>query len=280
MTATKTDTQRLIECCICCDYLTDVRETPCCHQLFCAACIQSWLQRTTKHCPRCRSTTLTEQGLLKNYVVQRFVDNLLFPCPHAVQGCDAKVPKCELPKHLRLCAFSPEKLAVKQQAKLEESRSVLNKCKDGKMQISDNVLYDLAKLFHTERDFDHARDCLQLMKDRDNSLKLIILRAQIERETSHYDKALALYMKAYTMANSIAQRIELLSARGYLLLKKAQYEDARNVYTQALDLLRPNDESQVKAELLNALGLIEKKCSNVSARRSTCIFSHLRSSLG
>ncbi|CAF1408595.1 unnamed protein product, partial [Adineta ricciae] len=102
----------------------------------------------------------------------------------------------------------------------------------------------------------------ELMKEKEHSQKIIILQAQVERDTNHYDKALALYIKAYRYANSIPQRIELLSARGLLLSKKAQYEDARNVYTQALDLLRPNDESQTKAEILNALGLIDKKCSN------------------
>ncbi|UJR09936.1 hypothetical protein I4U23_014158 [Adineta vaga] len=261
MAASKSEIQR-IECCICCDYLTDVRETPCCHQLFCYTCIQSWLQKSTKNCPRCRSTTLIEQNLIKNIVIQRFVDNLLFECPNTLQGCEAKVPKSDLIKHQRLCTFSAEKLAAQQQAKLEESRTKLLRCKDGKMQITDNVLYDLAKLFYTEHDYDGAKDCIELMKEKEHSQKIIILQAQIERDTNHFDKALALYMKAYTYVNSIAQRIELLSARGYILLKKAQYEDARNVYTQALDLLRPNDESQIKAEILNALGLIDKKCSN------------------
>ena len=99
MTATQNDIQRLIECCICCDYLTDVRETPCCHQLFCHSCIQSWLQTSTHNCPRCRSTALTEQTLTRNIVIQRFVDNLQFDCPHQLQGCPAKIPRSDLEEH-------------------------------------------------------------------------------------------------------------------------------------------------------------------------------------
>jgi len=264
MTASRNDIQRLIECCICCDYLTEVRETPCCHQLFCCSCIQSWLQKPTKNCPRCRSTTLTEQSLLKNIVIQRFVDNLVFDCPNKLQGCEAKVPKSELIKHKRLCTYTPEKLADKHHLKLEESRALLLKHKEGNAHISDNVLYDLAKLFHTERDYDHANECLQMIKDKTNSQEIILLQAEIARDTNQYDKALEYYTKAYTLVNSISQRIELLSARGHLLLKKAQYEEAKTVFTQAFDLLRPNDESKIKAEILNALGLIAKKSSAVS----------------
>jgi tetratricopeptide (TPR) repeat protein len=264
MTATKGDIQRLIECCICCDYLTEVRETPCCHQLFCYSCIQSWLQKSTKSCPRCRSTALTEQSLLKNIVIQRFVENLQFECPNALQGCSVKMPKCDLIKHQRVCAYSPEKLSNKQKSKLEESRSLLSKCKEGKMHPSDNVLYDLAKLFHTEHEYDNAKECVQMIKDKNKSQELLILQAQIERDTNQYDKALELYTKAYSLANSISQRIELLSAKGHLLLKKAQYEQAKDTFTQALDLLYSGDESQTKAEILNALGLIAKKCSDVN----------------
>jgi hypothetical protein len=266
MTATKADIQRLIECCICCDYLTEVRETPCCHQLFCYSCIQSWLQKSTKNCPRCRSTTLTEQSLLKNFVIQRFVDNLQFECPNALQGCSIKVSKCDLLKHKRVCSYSPEVLANKHKLKLEESRALLSKCKEGKTHLTDNILYDLAKLFHTEHEYDNAKECIQMLKDKNKSQDLIILQAQIERDTNQYDKALQLYTKAYSLANSVPQRIELLSAKGNLLLKKAQYEQARDALTQALDLLQSDDESQTKAEILNSLGLIAKKCSDVSIK--------------
>jgi tetratricopeptide (TPR) repeat protein len=263
MTATKNDIQRLIECCICCDYLTEVRETPCCHQLFCYSCIQAWIQKSTKTCPRCRSTALTEQSLLKNVVIQRFVDNLQFDCPNVSQGCLVKVPKCELIKHKRICSYSPEKLAEKHQLKLEESRALLIRYKTGQMNITDNILYDLAQLFYTEHEYDNAKECLQMIKDKTNLQKIIILQAQIERDTNQYDKALELYTKAYSLANSISQRIELLASKGYLLVKKAQYEQAKDVFRQALDLLRPDDVSQTKAQILNSLGLIAKKCSDV-----------------
>jgi tetratricopeptide (TPR) repeat protein len=267
MTATKADIQRLIECSICCDYLTEVRETPCCHQLFCYSCIQSWLQKSAKACPKCRSTTLTEQSLLKNIVIQRFVDNLQFDCPNALQGCLVKVSKCDLIKHKRLCSYSSEKLAQKHQLKLEDSRNLLTKYKEGKIQITDNILYDLAELFYTEHEYTYAKECLESMKEKLNSQKLIILQAHIERETNQYDKALELYIKAYSLANSISQRIELLEFKGQVLLKKAQYEQAKDAFTQALDLLRPNDTSQTKAKILNALGLIAKKCSDVRRKK-------------
>ncbi|CAF3187117.1 unnamed protein product [Rotaria sp. Silwood2] len=272
MTAKKSDIQRLIECCICCDYLTDVRETPCCHQLFCNTCIQSWLKKPTKNCPRCRSTTLTEQSLLKNVVVQRFVDNLQFPCPYALQGCSAEIARCDLLKHKRLCSYSPDKLANKHRLKLEESRNLLLRYKEGKTHITDNALFDLAKLFHTEHDYDNAKECLQMIKDQDNLQEIIILQAQIERDTNQYDKALELYTKAYSLSNSSSQRIELLTAKGYLLLKKAQYEQAKDVFTQAFDLLRSDDESPTKVELLNALGLIAKKCSDVRKKYFSIFF--------
>jgi tetratricopeptide (TPR) repeat protein len=263
MTATKADIQRLIECCICCDYLTEVRETPCCHQLFCYTCIQSWLSKRTNVCPRCRSTTLNEQSLLKNAVIQRFVDNLQFDCPNALQGCLVKVSRCELIKHKKICTYSPEKLAQKTKSKLEESRSLLTKYKEGKMHITDNILYDLAKLFYTEHEYDNAKECLQMIKDKNNLKDIIIFQAQIERDTNQYDKAIELYTKAYSLANTNSQRIELLVPKGHLLLKKAQYEQAKDVFTQALDILRSDDTSQTKAEILNALGLIAKKCSDV-----------------
>lgn len=272
MTATKTDIQRLIECCICCDYLTEVRETPCCHQLFCYTCIQSWLAKPTKVCPRCRSNTLTEQSLLKNIVIQRFVDNLQFDCPNALKGCSVKVPRCDLIKHKRLCSYSSEKLAQKHRSKLEESRNLLIKYKEGKMHLTENILLDLAKLFSTEHEYDHAKECLQMIKEKNNSQEILILQAQIERDTNQYDKALELYTKAYSLANSISQRIELLTSKGHLLLKKAQYEQAKDTFTQALDLLKYDDSSQTKAEILNSLGLIAKKCSDVKKKKSYLIF--------
>ena len=264
MAVSKTEIQRLIECSICCDYLTDVRETPCCHRLFCASCIQSWLQKSTKNCPRCRSTVLTEQILLKNVVIQRLVDNLQFDCPNKLQGCSVQVPKCDLIKHKRLCSYSSEKLALKLRAQVDESRALLLRCKQGKATITENVLYDLAMLFYNEREYEHARECLQMIKEKKNVQDIVILQAQIERDTGQFDEALALYLKAYALANSVPQRIDLLAARGHLYLKKAQYEQAQDTFTQALDLLRVDDKSQIKAELLNALGLIAKKCSNVS----------------
>jgi tetratricopeptide (TPR) repeat protein len=210
---------------------------------------------------------LTEQSLLRNIVIERFVDNLQFDCPNALQGCSVKVSKCDLIKHKRLCSYTSEKLAQKHRLKLEESRNLLTKYKEGKMQISDNIFFDLAELFYSEHEYSHAKECLEFIKEKSNSQKLIILQAHIERETNQYDKALELYTKAYASANSISQRIELLEAKGLLLLKKAQYEQAKDVFSQALDLLRPNDTTQTKVKILNSLGLIAKKCSDVKKEK-------------
>ncbi|CAF0817922.1 unnamed protein product [Rotaria sp. Silwood1] len=261
MTATQNDIQRLIECCICCDYLTEVRETPCCHQLFCHACILSWLQTSTKNCPRCRSTTLTEQTLTKNFVIQRFVDNLEFDCPHKLQGCPAKIPRSDLAKHKQLCQYSPEKLATKNRAKLEELQAILEKYKREKNSVTDKAIFDLAKSFYTEHEYRHARECLQLIKDKNNLPEIVILQAQIEGDDSHYDLALELYTQAYSVAKSNLERSELLLAKGHLYIKIAQYGHAKDTLQQALDLLENEDHPQRKAEVLNAFGLVAKKCS-------------------
>ncbi|CAF1231755.1 unnamed protein product [Rotaria sordida] len=262
MTATQNDIQRLIECCICCDYLTEVRETPCCHQLFCYSCILSWLQTSTKNCPRCRSTTLTEQMLTKNFVIQRFVDNLEFDCPNKLQGCPAKVPRSDLTKHKRLCQYSPEKLTNKNREKLEELQALLAKYKTGKTHVTDSAIFDLAKLFHSEHEYQYARECLQLIKDTKNLPEMVTLQAQIERDDSHYDKALELYTQAFSLANSTLERIEILLAKGHLYIETAQYGHAKDTLKEALDLLETENHPQRKAEILNAFGLVAKKCSD------------------
>ncbi|CAF2977923.1 unnamed protein product [Rotaria socialis] len=261
MAATQNDIQRLIECCICCDYLTDVRETPCCHQLFCHACILSWLQTSTKNCPRCRSTALTEHNLTKNYVIERFVDNLEFDCPHKLQGCPAKIPRCDLPKHKRLCSYSPEKLARKNQEKLAELQALLRKYKAPRSRVTDKALFDLAILFHAEHQYAHARECLTLIKTKKKVPEMVVLQARIERDDGHYDKALELYTQAYASASLIPERTELLLDKGHIYIKTAQYGQAKDTFKQALDLLEDDDRSQKKAEILNAFGLVAKKCS-------------------
>ncbi|CAF1513511.1 unnamed protein product [Adineta ricciae] len=262
MTATQRDIQLLIECCICCDYLTDVRETPCCHQLFCLTCIQSWLQTATKNCPRCRSTTLTEENLMNNVVIQRFVDNLQFDCPHKLQGCPAKVPRVDLIIHKQTCQYSPEKLDSKHRKKVEELQVLLTRYRSKKNQTTDRMFYDLAKSFYAEHELKHARECLKLIKDTKRLPETILLQAQLERDENHYDEAFQLYTQAYNRATSNVERIEILLATGHLYLKKAQYNHAKDAFQHALDLVQNNAEkSQTKAEILNAFGLVAKKCS-------------------
>jgi uncharacterized protein HemY len=264
MTATQNEIQQLIECCICCDYLTEVRETPCCHQLFCLTCIQSWLQTSARNCPRCRSTILTEENLTKNIVIQRFVDNLQFDCPHKLQGCPSKIPRCDLIQHKSTCSYAPDVLANKRREKLKELHGLLTKYKSGKPRPTDNNLYDLAKAFHTEHEYKTARECLQMIKNKKNVPEMVLtLQAQIEQDENHYDQALELYAQAYLAAHSDAKRIEILLAQGHLYVKKAQYGEAKDTFQKAFDLLPQDDRSQTKAEILNSFGLVAKKCSEV-----------------
>lgn len=263
MTATQNEIQQLIECCICCDYLTEVRETPCCHQLFCHSCIHSWLQTSSHNCPRCRSAIVDEQILMKNVVIQRFVDNLRFDCPYILQGCAAKIPRCDLEDHKRSCTFSPDTLANKRRMKLKELNEILAKHRGKKAKPTDNDFYELAQAFHTEQDYATANECLKMIKNRKSLPQMIVLQARIEQDQNHYDQALQLYQEAFTLTKAIPQQIEILLAKGHLYIKKAQYGEAKQMFQHALDLLPRDDRSQTKAEVLNAFGLVAKKCSEV-----------------
>lgn len=265
MTATSNDFHESIECGICYDYLTEVRETPCCHQLFCLTCIQSHLKQV-KRCPYCQSTNLTERELLTNVVIQRVVDNLQFDCPYILAGCPAKVPRCDLTKHKQLCSYSTEKLVNKQQQKLTELKTLLSKYTDTKSCESDNDLYDLAKSLHEQHAYAEARQCFEMMKRKNNSSEIVILQAQIERDDGQYEHALRLYDQAYYLTTSVLQHIDLLLAKGHMFIKMAKYIEAKDVLNHALDILPKDNQSQTqkKAEILNSMGLVAKKNANVS----------------
>lgn len=269
MTATANNIQRLTECCICCDYLTDVRETPCCHQLFCQSCIQSWLETSTKTCPRCRSTNLTPQVLLHNVVIQRFVDDLQFDCPNKLEGCPAKVPRSDLDTHKNACEYSSTKLAQQRREKLRELNNLRTKYRTSKTRPTDQAIYDLAKGFFAIQEYQSARECLQMVKNKNNLPEMVMLQAQIEGQDNKYDTALQLYGQAFPLAKTVPQRIEILLAKGQLYIKKAQYNQAKESVQKALDLLPSDGPTQARAEILNARGLIAKKCSEVR----TCLFS-------
>jgi tetratricopeptide (TPR) repeat protein len=268
MTATKTDIQQLTECCICCicsDYVTELRETPCCHQLFCLTCIQSYLNQSVKDCPLCKRPSLTEDSLLTNVVVQRLVDNLQLDCPYKLEGCQAKVPRCDLIQHKQSCEYSPEKLANKKQEKINELKPLLRKYNDPKSHVNDKTLYDLAKSLHEQHAYAEARQCFEKMKTR-NSFEAIFLQAQIERDDGQFDEALRLYNQLDSLEKSIPQLIELLLAEGHTFFEMAKYTEANDAFTRALHLLSNDNSSrtQKKAEILNAIGRVAKKCSDVS----------------
>lgn len=271
MIASPDEIQILFECCICCDYLTDVRETSCCHQLFCLACIQSWLKQSGSNCPRCLSTTLTEQALQTNVVIQHFIDNARFTCPNKLQGCPAKIPRSYLTQHKLSCPYSPDNLTNQREQKLSESRLKLREYSNTKISTreKDNALYDLGKAFYEAHSYDEARQCLKMIKGMQNVFNVKTLSAQIEQDDGQYDNALEIYTDVYLKAKSNPQRIELLLASGHIYLKKAKYTEAQDKFTRALNFLPHNDQSQKKAEILNGIGLLAKKSSNV------CLFDFL-----
>ena len=265
MIATQDDFQILIECCICCDYLTDVRETPCCHKLFCLTCIQSWLRQSVQGCPRCHSTALTEQALTPNIVIQNFIDNVQFNCPNKLQGCPAKLSRHDLTQHQQSCSYATEKLTTQREQKLSELRLKLQQCINAKTRTrdKDNAFYALAKAFHEEHGYDEARQCLKMIRGMQNVFDVMTLSAQIERDDGQYDKALKIYTDIYLKAKSNPQRIELLLASGHIYLKQANYTEAQDTFIRALKLLPHNDQSQKKVEILISIGLLAKKRSDV-----------------
>jgi len=90
-----------LECSICCEILDKVVEGPCCHTCFCAACIESWLQRNAT-CPGCRKA-LQVADLTPNLPLQRMVDAIPTECSNRERGCVSLVPRGNLTEHLRLC---------------------------------------------------------------------------------------------------------------------------------------------------------------------------------
>ncbi|CAF4282699.1 unnamed protein product, partial [Rotaria sordida] len=214
--------------------------------------------------PQCKSTSLTENILLKNVVLQRIVDNIELDCPYVLAGCSAKVPRCDLENHKQLCPYSTAKLADKQQQKLQKSIALLTQYTETAIPVSDSDLYDLTKALHEQFAYAKARKCFGKMKTKNSSLEIVILQGHIERDDGKYTDALRLYDQAYDMTTSPSQRIELLLAKGRMFIKIAKYIEAKDAFNHALDILHSNNQSQTqkKAEILNSIGLVAKKRSD------------------
>ncbi len=105
----------IVECGICVDFLTEATETPCCHKLFCRACIAGWLQQRS-NCPVCRAV-LEAGKLAPNVVVQRFVDGMTQDCPN---GCRATPARADLASHLEACELRPQLVQQKKQERLAQ----------------------------------------------------------------------------------------------------------------------------------------------------------------
>ena len=264
MTARPNNIERLIECCICCDYLSDVRETPCCHQLFCQICIRSWLENSNTTCPRCRASNLTVANLLQNIVIQRFVDDLLFDCPFKIEGCPAQVPRVDLEVHKQICSYSSERVKQERQRKLTDLKSKLIAYRTSKTRVDDRTFFELAKSFHAAHQYDSARDCITSIKKPNLIPELVLLQAQIENDDNNYGGALTFYDRALAATVTNSSRIPILLAKGQIHLKSAQYTQAKENFHRAFDLLDRNASPQSRAEVLNSCGLLAKKCSEVS----------------
>ena len=75
-------------------------ETPCCHNLFCEACI-----RRTPTCPLCNLRINPLDGLKPNIPIRRLVLELSISCPN--EYCDDIVRKGEVEKHTKACPYTP-----------------------------------------------------------------------------------------------------------------------------------------------------------------------------
>jgi len=87
----------LLECPICCDFLKEAVETPCCHNLFCKECLTDWGDANPS-CPGCRAR-LTANNCTTNIPIQRFVDGMAVDCPFRLQGCPDRPARTDLEKH-------------------------------------------------------------------------------------------------------------------------------------------------------------------------------------
>ncbi|CAF0744449.1 unnamed protein product [Didymodactylos carnosus] len=294
MTSSDIDIQKLLECSICCDYLQEVRETPCCHILLCHSCLTSWCKSSGSNasCPGCRTILSTNQ-CKENIPIQRFVDSMPFDCPYKIDGCSARIPRSELEKHKKLCEHHPTNLKNAQKTKLtklNQTRDMLAKrydeYKSMKQQKQKQTvrkplateLYDLAKKFRIECEYKLAQksiqECLDVMGN-DKELEELNMNAKIEAATiekflGQYDKSLQLYADALMLAKTKVELkqtvVELQMEQGHIYVKMGKYNAANQAYENALTTTNEFDDRQTnkildKAQILNAMGIVAKKCS-------------------
>jgi tetratricopeptide (TPR) repeat protein len=140
----------------------------------------------------------------------------------------------------------------------------LIKCKSSQTRTNDETLINLAKAFQSAHDYVKARECLHLIKNKKGSPTLIIVQAEIERDDHKYAAALEFYQQALNQTKSNEQHVDILIAQGFIYVSKAEYSQGKERFHQALDRLQSDSSKQKRAEILNACGLIAKKCSEVT----------------
>lgn len=82
----------LLNCPVCLEPATNPRETNCCNQVFCSACLQP-----LQSCPFCQASHVTYR---ENKVVARILNTLPVACPFE---CQAAITRGNLENHTKVC---------------------------------------------------------------------------------------------------------------------------------------------------------------------------------
>jgi len=286
------DSEKILECPICCDILQSVRETLCCHYLFCEECLLSWSDSNST-CPGCR--TYLDLSLVKqNIPIQRFIDALPVDCPYRLNGCKEAPVRAALEEHKHICPFRPECIEAEKAKRLEE----LNNRRQNILMMEDNLKVDMTRLFGDDkmnRFLEVANEMCNLAMDLFASsnyeeatvlatkamnykkeifgneateiVDVLILLGKILFKSAKYDDALSFLEvgKNITLSsNNFKLLFDISLLIGDIYIKLAKYNEARNPYNDALDISITNfgPTSRERGIVYNAIGILEKKCSD------------------
>ncbi|CAG2109333.1 unnamed protein product, partial [Medioppia subpectinata] len=97
-----------LSCGICRDILCDPLMTPCCLQMFCHNCIDTWLE-SSDTCPYDRHPLSSAQLCRTPRIVMNMLLDLKIDCEFKDNGCDSVVTLDELPQHTANCRFNDTK---------------------------------------------------------------------------------------------------------------------------------------------------------------------------
>eukprot|EP01113_Clastostelium_recurvatum_P032291 TRINITY_DN4129_c0_g1_i1.p1 TRINITY_DN4129_c0_g1~~TRINITY_DN4129_c0_g1_i1.p1 ORF type:complete len:658 (-),score=71.51 TRINITY_DN4129_c0_g1_i1:133-2106(-) len=267
----------LIECAICCDFLEEPAEAPCCHNLFCHECLVAWNRSSRGACPSCRKP-LNLDALLKNIPIQRFVEGMPVDCPHKLQGCDARPTRSDLAKHRELCSFSKAAMETLRSQKSKDLREKLQKMLRDRP--SDLLSYgmdlvELARELFEVGDYKSVEEIAQRLsqiaisiKEPQFEISSSYLLASVNKAEARYDAALELFQRTKRAAMEAGDTNEANNRKnvqdclihiGEVYLKQGKFLEAEQQYQEALSHVTSDQE---KGEILTQLGLVAKKCSD------------------